>query len=180
VEKPSTLPEYFLAYMQKIIHDKNLNKNKEGNTAMRKILTTVISGIALAILIPASSFAMSSKTDINGTVYNNGVGVSGAHVTVVCDNNAKTDTTDSTGAYLVQFNAAKCPVGATVYVTAKDGHKGGDSSDKVPQGENDKLNVVLINVSLPEFGALAGIGAALLGGGAFLVIRRRQLGETRN
>jgi hypothetical protein len=146
---------------------------------IKKLLTASLATILVAIAIPATSMAAAAQTDISGTVTNNGKVVSGAKVTVVCDNNSRKDTTDSSGGYLVHFPAAQCPNGATVYVTATDSKKGGDTTGKV-NADTSKLNVSIVNVALPEFGTYAAIGATLLGGGAFMVIRRRQLGATRS
>jgi hypothetical protein len=141
---------------------------------IKKFLLSFAATVGIALLIPASSFALSAKTDITGVVSNNGHPVSGAKVTVVCNNNARHDTTDGTGTYLVQFPATKCPAGAHATVVATKGKKGGTNSETIHSTTN-KLNVNIINVSLPEFGLVAGVGASLIGGGAFLVIRRRQL-----
>jgi hypothetical protein len=143
---------------------------------IKKVLLSVAATLSVAVLIPASSFALSPKTDVTGTVYYNGHTVAGALVTVICDSNVKHDTTDANGVYLVQYSATACPEGATATVVATKGKKGG-TSDTVIKSTTDKLNVNLVNVDLPEFGVVAGFGAAVLGGAAFLVIRRKQLGQ---
>ena len=150
----------------------------EEETGMKKVLKAALAAIVLSLAITASTLAAPAQTDISGYVYNNGRTVSGAKVTVVCDNNARHDTTDGSGAYLVHFPAGQCPDGAKVYVTATKSRKGGENTGNV-HADTSKLNVSLINVSLPEFGFVAAGGAAMIAGGAFLVIRRHKLGDTQ-
>jgi len=145
---------------------------------MRKKFSLALIAMAAALLVPVASFA-AALTVINGQVTNNGHGVSGAKVTIICDNNAKHTTTDPNGFYTVTFSAAKCPNGATAYGTATKGKKGGDSQAKVkPFFEGDtSLNIGVVNIALPEFGAIAGALALVGAAGAFLVTRRRELGQ---
>jgi hypothetical protein len=143
---------------------------------MKKVIAAFLASLAMLLMIPASSFAAASKTDITGTVYNNGKPVVGAKVVVVCNNNSRKDTTDSTGAYLVQFTAAQCPAGDKATVVATYKKLGGTNSATI-SSTTDKLNVNIVNVSLPEFGVIAGVAAAIAGAGAFLVIRRKQLAQ---
>jgi hypothetical protein len=143
-------------------------------STFKKFALSIATTLGVALIIPASTFALSAKTDITGVVTNGGNPVPGAKVTVVCDNNARHDTTDNTGTYLVQFPAKQCPAGDKATVVATKGKKGGTNSTTINQTSN-KLNVNIVNVSLPEFGVAAGVGASLIGGAAFMVVRRRQL-----
>jgi hypothetical protein len=138
---------------------------------MKKLFLTILATLSVALLIPAATFAASATTDVTGTVTNNGNVVSGAKVTVVCDNNSKKTSTDSSGAYLVTFKAANCPDSSKATVVATKGGKGGVSTGTVSK---------MGSVALPEFGIITGIGAAVIGGGAFFLIRRRQLGGSEN
>lgn len=141
---------------------------------IKKFLLSFAAALGVALIIPAATFATSPKTDITGVVTNNGNPVAGAKVVVVCNSNSRKDTTDATGTYLVQFPASQCPAGTHFTVVATKGKKGGTNTGTVNQTTN-KLNVNIVNVSLPEFGLIAGAGASLIGAGAFLAIRRRQL-----
>jgi hypothetical protein len=141
---------------------------------MKKLFASILVSLGMIVALPATTLAASAKTDITGTVTNNGHVVSGAKVTVVCGNNAKTDTSDSSGAYLVTFTVAKCPVGSVVHVTAKKGKLGG-YSQKTVTATTTKLNVAVVNVALPELGWTTGAGALLVAGGAFTIVRRRQM-----
>lgn len=145
---------------------------------MKKKVSIFLAAILSIVVFPAATFAAGPTTDVTGVVTNNGKPVVHAHVIVICDNNKKSTFTDSTGTYLVTYKAAKCPDGATANVTATQGNKGGVNSGKV-NGVTEKLNVAIVNVSLPELGLVTGIGAGLIGGGAFLAIRRRQLSDHR-
>lgn len=141
---------------------------------MKKRIALFLTTVFAVVALPAATFATGSKTDITGVVTNGGNPVVGAKVVVVCNSNSRKDTTDGTGTYLVQFPAAQCPAGAHATVVATKGKKGGTNSANINSVTN-KLNVNIINVSIPEFGLIAGVGASLIGGGAFLVIRQRQI-----
>ena len=142
---------------------------------MKRLLLSVTGILAVLLMFPALTFADSSQTVIAGTITKNGSPVSGASVTVTCDSNVLTTTSTAIGTYGVTYTPASlCPAGATAHVTADSGGSSGSNSGKV-YSEDDTLNVALVNVSiLPELGALTGIGAAVLGGGAFMIARRRQ------
>jgi len=142
---------------------------------MKKRISLFVATLLTVVAVPAASFAANVVTNVTGHVYENGIGVGGAKVTVVCNGNDKKTTTDASGAYVVTFNKDKCPDGSKATVVATKGSKGGANSGPVSPNGSDLLNIAMVNVDLPEFGLVAGIGATLIGGGAFLVIRRRQL-----
>ena len=144
-------------------------------STLKKFLLSFVATFSIALLIPASSFALSAKTDITGVVTTSGhTVVSGAKVVVVCNGKSRKDTTNASGSYLVQFPAKLCPSGDKATVVATKGSEGG-TNNAIITSATTKLNVNIINVSIPEFGLIAGIGATLIGGLAFFVIRRRQL-----
>ncbi|HEY5441946.1 MAG TPA: hypothetical protein VIJ68_00225 [Candidatus Saccharimonadales bacterium] len=140
----------------------------------KKLLSVLTSGFALAILVPATTFAAPASTDVSGVVTNNGHPVANAQVRVTCNSKTKKVATDSSGTYLARFKASVCPNGSTVTVNAKKHSQTGANSGTV-SSLTEKLNVALVNVSLPEFGLLTGGAAILIGGAAFAVVRRRQL-----
>ena len=142
----------------------------------KKLLSAIASAFALAALLPAvaSASPTPAQTDVTGTVTSGTSLVQGASVTVKCNGNTGSDITDNTGTYLVVFSAVQCPKGDTANVTATKGALSGSSSG--PAGFiTNKLNIAVVDVSIPEFGIAAGVVAAIMGGGAFMVIRRRQL-----
>lgn len=144
----------------------------------KKILSAIVSGFALVMLMPASSFALAAVTDVTGTVTDNGSPVVNAHVIVICKNVVKRDYTDGSGTYLVQYKSTVCPLGSPISVTAVKGNAGGNNYGKANKVTN-KLNVAIVNVSLPEFGLITGIGAAIVGGAAFMFVRRRHLSASQ-
>ncbi len=147
---------------------------------MKKALLTVLATIGVAIALPATVAAAPATTDITGVITNGGSPVSNAKVNVVCSKYQDTDMTDSTGSYLVQFLASKCPAGSKVNVTAttKNGLTG-IGSGTVNRYGSVKLNVAIVNVSVsvPEMGALTGSAAAIAAGGALFATRRRNLAK---
>ncbi|HVV26272.1 MAG TPA: hypothetical protein VHC21_04555 [Candidatus Saccharimonadales bacterium] len=141
----------------------------------KKIAAAIVTALAATILVPASTFAVAPETDITGTVTSHNTTVNGATVTVHCNSSSGTDTTDASGAYLVVFAAADCPSGATVSVAASKNSQSGHNSGTAG-AVTTKLNIALVDVSVvPEYGLIGLMGATLIGGGAFLVIRRRQI-----
>src|ERR1700689_3071367 len=144
---------------------------------MKKRISLFIATLATLVALPASALAASTSA-IAGTVTSNGNPVSGASVSVTCNGHTLTSGTTVAGAYLVRFSpATNCPAGSTAHVTAtKGGHSGSKSGTVNNLGAD--INLAIVNVSnVPEFGMAAGISAAILGGGAFMVVRRRQLSE---
>ena len=141
---------------------------------MKKIMLSTIASLGAFLLLPAATFA-ATLTTVSGVVTNGAnKPVIGATVSVVCNGNTKTDTTDASGAYAVTFTDAQCPAGKVAQVVASKGDMNGGSSGKVT-GHTD-INVSVQNVkitAMPELGAVTGGAAALVGGGSFLAIRRR-------
>ena len=145
---------------------------------MKKLLLSILATIGVAVVLPVSAFAASVGTsDIAGTVTSGGKDVSGATVSVTCDGNTLTSGTTVAGGYLVSFPSSECPAGATATATASKGGGSGSNSGTVNALGTD-INLAIVNVSVvPELGALTGVGAAVLGGAAFMVVRRKQLNQ---
>lgn len=144
---------------------------------MKKRILLFIATVLSVVAIPVATFAVSPTTDVTGVVTHNSAAVQGANVTVTCNGHNGNDTTDSTGTYLVVFSATDCPHGETASVTAQKGGLSGSNSGPV-NGVTNKLNVAVVDVSVvPEYGMIGLTGAAVIGGGAFLAVRRRQLGN---
>src|SRR5580658_8593451 len=115
---------------------------------MKKKISLFLATVVGIVALPAASFAASATTEVSGVVTDGGNPVVGAHVIVICDNNKKSTTTDSTGTYLVNYKASLCPNGASANVTAFKGNAGGVNGGKV-KDLTEKLNVAIVNVSLP-------------------------------
>jgi hypothetical protein len=136
--------------------------------------------LALLAVVVASTGAMSAsvgatppQSDVTGVITENHTAVAGATVTVLCNGHTEVDTTDAFGSYLVTFLAADCPFGATVKVTATKDNKSGVASGTI-QGITTKLNLAIVNVSIPEYGLIGGILAGGAGVGMIAFARRRQ------
>jgi hypothetical protein len=150
---------------------------------MKKLIATLLLVIGATVIMPASTFAAAATTDVTGEVTYNGSLVKGAEVTAVCDGKSKSAKTNSTGQYLITFTSKQCPNGATVNVSASatvsSKNETGNNHGKVnPYDNSTILNIAVVNVTLPEFGLLTATGAALLGSGAFLLVRRHQIRAT--
>lgn len=143
---------------------------------MKKVLAFLASIGVVTVLAPAAAFAAPAQTIVTGTVTNNGHTVKGAKVTVVCNNHSRTTKTDKNGGYSVSFPKAQCPDGAKATVVATKNKMGGVSSGNV-NSVTTKLNVAIVNVALPEFGVITGVGAMTVGAGLFMVMRRKQAVE---
>ncbi|HEY8999169.1 MAG TPA: hypothetical protein VIM53_02525 [Candidatus Saccharimonadales bacterium] len=144
---------------------------------MRKKITAIVAALSLLAAFAVPSIASAApttgaKTSVSGVIDNNGKPVKGAHVTVVCNNYSRSTKTNNAGQYSVTFAKGQCAVGDTVTVVASKGGKGGVSSGKVT-ADTMKLNVVIVNVALPELGLVTGAGAVLTAGAGFLVVRRK-------
>lgn len=144
---------------------------------MKKLIATVVGVVSLFLmLIPAAASASPAYTDVSGVISYDGHHVGkGVEVAVVCNGNTLTDKTNKSGTYLVQFTTKQCKMGSEVTVTATYDGVTGNNRGKA-KCETNELNIAIINVDVPEFGTAAGIGAVTLSVGAFMIIRRRQLG----
>lgn len=143
---------------------------------MKKLLASIFISLGFAVMVPAVTFAApvtTPQTNVTGTVTANSTPINGANVTVTCGTHSGSDTTGSDGVYLVTFDAVDCPANSTVNVEAQKGSANGFNSGKANK-ITTKLNVALVNVSLPEMGLVTGTAAMAAVGGAFLVIRRRK------
>lgn len=140
---------------------------------MKRLVLGIFVAAFAAIGMAAPAMAAPAETDVTGVVTENQVAVAGATVTVLCNGKSEVDTTDAFGSYLVHFVSADCPFGSTVKVTAVKGGKSGVSSGTV-QGITTKLNLAIVNVSIPEFGVVATLMAGGVGIGLIAYMRRRQ------
>ena len=145
---------------------------------MKKLLLSILATVGIVVILPVSAFAEGvGVSDIAGTITEGGSPVSGASVTVVCDGNTLTSGTTVAGAYFVSFPNSECPTGDTASVTAtKDGASGSNSG--TVNGLTTDISLAIVNVSIvPELGAITGGAAAVLGGAAFMVVRRKHLNQ---
>lgn len=140
---------------------------------MKKLLIGVMVAAFAVIGVAAPVAAAPAETDVTGVVTENHVAVAGATVTVLCNGKTEVDTSDAWGSYLVHFVSADCPFGSTVKVTATKAGKSGVASGTV-QGITTKLNLAIVNVSIPEYGLIGMLTAGGVGAGVIAYMRRRQ------
>ncbi len=144
----------------------------------KKILLIALMVIAFILLaIPTASVSAKSKgeTQVTGVISENGTPIKNAKVTVVCNGKSKSDKTNNSGTYRVEYKDKKCPKGSSVSVTAstKDGKSG--TSTGTADEVTTKLNVAVVNVAVPEIGTIASIAAVGIAGAAIVYVRRKSL-----
>lgn len=137
------------------------------------VLGLLVAAFVIAGTATAGVRAAPPQTDVTGVITENSVAVAGANVTALCNGNTQLDTTDAFGSYLVIFTTAECPFGSTVKITAEKDGKSGVMSGTV-QGLTTKLNLAIVNVSIPEYGLIGTLAAAGAGVGFMAYARRRQ------
>jgi hypothetical protein len=146
---------------------------------MKKFLASLLLSISTLVLMPIAASAATAnpaQTNVSGSVTSSGHPVSNANVHVQCGSEAADDNTANDGGYVVNLLASGCPAGAEITVTATSGSGAGTSTGRASR-ITTRLNVAVINVALPELGFVTGAGALAAAGGAFFVIRRRQVGQ---
>lgn len=140
---------------------------------MKRLLMGVMVAAFAVVSMVSPVAAAPAETDVTGVVTENHVPVAGATVTVLCNGKTEVDTTDAAGSYLVHFVSADCPFGSTVKVTATKAGKSGVASGTV-HGITTKLNLAIVNVSIPEYGLMGMLVAGGVGVGVIAYMRRRQ------
>jgi hypothetical protein len=153
-----------------------INVINEGFKNMK--ITKVVAGVLVASIVVlggagSASAATQALSEVTGVVTENHTAVANASVTVSCNGKSEMDTTDSAGSYRVAFLKADCDFGATVKVVATKDGKSGVASGTL-QGITTKLNLAIVNVSVPELGTLGLVVAGTAGLGLMTLMRRRQ------
>jgi hypothetical protein len=150
----------------------NLN---EGTKGMKKAILGILLAVFASVgMVSATASATAPQTDVTGVITANFIPVANANVTVLCNGNTQMDTTDAHGSYLAIFPVAQCPFGSTVKVTAQKGGHTGIASGTV-QGVTTKLNLAIVNVSIPEYGLISALAAG--GAGLGIVAYKRRKGQ---
>lgn len=138
-----------------------------------KLVTGVlVAGVVSLSVATGASAATPAISEVTGTVTENQAAVAGADVTVTCNGQTKMDTSDNWGSYRVDFPKGDCDFGSTVKVVATKNGKSGVASGTL-QGITTKLNLAIVNVSVPEMGTMGLVVAGVAGLG-FMYMRRRQ------
>jgi len=144
---------------------------------MNKILIAIMAVFVLA-LVGAVSATVPTLTVISGTIYeaDNSTVVPSAAVTVTCTHASvdyvRTTTSATSGSYGVVFPVSQCDVGDSVAVDAVKDGADGSSTGTVDHKRTCLVNTGIINVSIPEFGVIAG-AVALVGALGIFVYKRK-------
>jgi hypothetical protein len=145
---------------------------------MKKILFAIMALFVLALVGTVSATVAPTLTVISGTVYeaDNTTIVANAAVTVTCTHASvdyvRTATSAVSGSYGVVFPVSQCAVGDSVLVEAVKGSADGSNTGTVDHTGRCLVNTGIINVSIPEFGVIAG-AIALIGALGIFVYRRK-------
>jgi hypothetical protein len=143
---------------------------------MNKIFGLVL-GIFFLLMVGVVS-AAPTLTVISGTIYQADMTtiVPNADVSVTCTHGAvqtvKTTTSNSLGSYGVVFPVGQCAVGDNVLVEAEKNSADGSNTGTVSHTGTCLVNTSIINVSIPEFGVIAG-SVALVGALGIFIYRRK-------
>lgn len=150
------------------------------------LVNAVVSSAVFAVNGPNSE---PGQTKIEGKITDfNGNPVANAEVYIVCHHdgndyyNTRQIKSSALGNYTYVFQRSECDTGDIVDVTAqKDGMSGSGSGEVKLEKEVGaaRINIAIVNVSIPEFGVLAGITTILASGISFLIIRKRSLVTNR-
>ena len=143
---------------------------------MKKTIFAIMALMILGLVVSVSAITPATVT---GYVYgaDHTTPVEGATVTATCNGHAATAvSSDADGSYYVIFDSAVCGFNAPVTVTAvKDGQNGVGNGFTCALSENKdtdcEIPVALVDVSIPEFGVIAG-AVALVGALGIFLYRR--------
>jgi hypothetical protein len=132
----------------------------------------------IAFILLSTSTLAATATSISGTVSDsNNQGVIDATVTVNCEHNGINTTkvvqTDSNGEYYSFYPALQCNVADKVYVLAEIDTYSNTGQGIVAYDQTCQINTAFVNISIPEFGIIAG-SVALIGLVAGVAIMRRK------
>jgi len=141
---------------------------------MKKIIFAIMALMVIGLV--ASVSAVITPAEVTGTIFqHDGVTpVDSATVTATCGATTPASVLSlSDGTYDVQFNSADCPFGASVSVTAVKGSETGTATGTTCASVDDcPIPVALVDVSIPEFGIMAG-AVALIGALGIFVYKRK-------
>jgi hypothetical protein len=120
-------------------------------------------------------FVSALNTQVLGTVYDASHNpVIGADVSVNCNDVLKTTTTALDGTYLVSYSKVVCGFNAPVHVVATKDDQTGENDGLTCASVDDceGIPVALVDVTIPEFGVIAG-AVALIGALGIFMYRRK-------
>lgn len=144
---------------------------------MKNILYAMIAMLLLGIsLVSANGIDCGTNPSaVTGTVYDQShATVPEAHVTVQCNGEEATADTNSEGDYYVCFNAAECTYGDALYAEATKADVGSGYNDTETMCAENVcfIPIGLVDITIPEFGLIAG-AVALVGALGIFLYRRK-------
>lgn len=139
------------------------------------ILTLLLTSFVFLGAIQAFATDKETNTKVRGNVYDQtaGVPIGGLAVSVTCNGNTKTATTDGNGLYVVQFTKSQCDKYAPVSASATFNGEPLSMSVLVSAQNTATMNLNFGMVAVPEFGLITGLVSAVGSGVAFLGLRRK-------
>lgn len=142
---------------------------------MNKIMNKFFIVSMMFLMTVGFASAIVFNTQVLGTVYDGEGPVSGAAVNVTCNAIVKSTISDVDGTYLVTYPQEDCGFNTAVHVVAtKDDLTGeNDGLTCISSEICDGIPVALVDVTIPEFGIIAG-GIALIGALGIFIYKRKQ------
>jgi hypothetical protein len=141
----------------------------EENKMNRLLSLTMVFALLLVGMVSADSYVMGKVTDGSNNP------VAGVALDINCDGELASTTTDAYGLYVVGLDSPDCDPGDMAYVTATDYDV--TNSGEVCNGPEsnlqcDGIDLALVNLTIPEFGMIAG-AVALVGALGIFMYRRK-------
>jgi len=117
---------------------------------MAKTGKLLVFGLVLFSLALSLTF-VSADSVVSGKIYNSDFSevIGGATVSVECNSETETSTSENDGTYAVSFNSEVCSLGSEVSVSASKGDLLGEGSADIEESDEGEL-VTVINVNIEE------------------------------
>lgn len=145
-----------------------------------KFLTALFAAVVLFATTPIQAHAFSGfqvgivQGLISGSDNNP---VDGASVSVTCNGNTQTATSNAAGFYSVQFANNVCTTGMNASVTATKNSQSGSASGVMQDGGTIgflRLDLAVVHVPIvPEFGLITGLVALATSAGSYAFLKKR-------
>lgn len=143
---------------------------------MKKINTFLLLLGAFVVLGASQISAQATTTRVRGNLYdmdNGGAAIGGVPVTVNCNGNVQNTSTNGSGLYVVDYPAAQCPAFTAVSASATFNGQPQSQTVYVADVNRATLDFYFGASSVPEFGMIPGLVAAVGSGAAYLGFRRK-------
>jgi hypothetical protein len=149
-----------------------------GYKKMKNILYAMIAVLLLGVGLVSATVNPCDPDNpayVTGTVYDQADNtVAGASVTVDCSTQTGETVTDLNGNYMICFDADVCTYNTPLYAEAsKDGVGSGENNDETMCDEEECfVPIGIVDITIPEFGVIAG-AFALVGALGIFMFRRK-------